>query len=243
MMPLSDPEAASRKTNPIVAACFPFPVFDGYPYLVTGLMANVHHFLLLPADASATTLREVARRQMQANRLPTALALDDDFCLYLSADGTETLAPVIDGTGRAAPAWLLLAQPLPESRGLARRATRLKAFIDAQPAEPLRLELRVGGRPVPAEDREWLGTLGPEGVPHGLVRCPNCGKWRGECLGCGEASDSVVPVYCLCQNWNRCAACGGALAKQRLNAHYYNDFERAIDYMPGFKVMWHDCVS
>jgi hypothetical protein len=242
-MPLSDPEAVSRETNRFAATQFPFPVFDGYPYLVTGLMANVHHFLLVPADVSATTLRELARRQVQANRLPTALVLDDDFCLYLGADGTETLAPVIDGTGRATPAWLRLAQPLPESRELARRATRLEAFVAARPEEPLRWEFTAGGRPVPVEDREWLATPGPEGVPHGLVHCPSCGKWRGECLGSGEAVDSVVPVYCQCQNWNRCAACGDALAKQRLNAHYYNDFTRAIDYMPGYKVMWHDCVS
>jgi hypothetical protein len=240
-MSFSDSETVRCTASLLDAIRFPFPVFDGYPYLVTRLMPNVRHFLLLPGNASATDLREAARHQVQANRLPTALVLDDDFCLYLGADGTEKLAPACAGTARTSSDWLHPVHPFPASAELARRTEQLDAFLGADYQNRSQWEWTAGGRPVPSEDREWLAAQGPDGVPHGLVCCPACGEWRGEGLGSGEASDYLVPVYCRCQNWNRCAECGGPLAEMRLNAYSYNRATRVLDYMPGYKVHWHDC--
>jgi hypothetical protein len=69
------------------------PLPGGYPYLVTRLVPLLRHVIRLPAQWPATTVRDSARRQVQADRLPTALALDDDFCVYLHPNGTESLAP------------------------------------------------------------------------------------------------------------------------------------------------------
>ena len=50
--------------------------FDGYPYLVTRIgHTALRHITLLPADWPRARLTELTRRQRDANRLDTCLAL------------------------------------------------------------------------------------------------------------------------------------------------------------------------
>ena len=46
---------------------------------------------------------------------------------------------------------------------------------------------------------------------------------------------------CVCQNDNRCAACGGFLYARKLNANYYNAGDGRILHVPGFSVFRHRC--
>ncbi|NWG14805.1 MAG: hypothetical protein HXY20_14865 [Acidobacteria bacterium] len=49
--------------------------FDGYPYLVTRLVAAMHHIILLPRARHPEQLLEFGRRQARANRLPDGASL------------------------------------------------------------------------------------------------------------------------------------------------------------------------
>src|SRR2546427_489335 len=61
------------------------------------------------------------------------------------------------------------------------------------------------------------------GVPTGLVRCPSCHDWRGECLDPNPRPHGlVVRAHCRCENDNCCARCGELLHDRRLDANYYN---------------------
>jgi len=44
---------------------------------------------------------------------------------------------------------------------------------------------------------------------------------------------------CVCQNDNRCAACGGFLYARKLNANYYNAGDGRILHVPGFSGFRH----
>jgi hypothetical protein len=51
------------------------PIFAGYPYLVTHVVPALYHLIVLPGDASARDLRDLAMAQWRANRLQTCLVL------------------------------------------------------------------------------------------------------------------------------------------------------------------------
>src|SRR5215213_3754732 len=59
-----------------MAALAAIPAFDGYPYLVTLVVKSLCHLALLPPRDSYDVLRDVARRQVAANRLQSCLVID-----------------------------------------------------------------------------------------------------------------------------------------------------------------------
>jgi hypothetical protein len=51
----------------------------------------------------------------------------------------------------------------------------------------------------------------------------------------------VMRVHCLCENDNRCAACGGLLNARELNANYFEKSDGQIWHVPGFSGLSHRC--
>lgn len=232
---------ADLAVREIVPPTFGFPLFEGFPYMVTRLVPVLCHFTVLPATWSACRLRELARQQVLANRLPTALVLDADFCLYLQSSGGETLSAPLPGQTMVMLDTLRLPESLDDSPELGRRAEWLEVFRDEQPSHRVGPSLDLGGWQATERERCKFSGRNPDGSPKGLTRCAACQDWRGICLHPATDPFQLVQVYCRCENWNRCARCGEFLYDYRLNTSYYSPVDQAIWYAPGYKVMWHDC--
>jgi hypothetical protein len=219
------------------------PPFDGYPYLLTQVVPGHRHLILLPRDLPSPTLRELARIQVRANRLPTALVLDEDFCLYLRTDGIETLAPEGPNCGLIVSGYLRPPAPFAPSPELVAREDRLEAYAsEYHRSGSFRSDPRDGGWLASDAERIRLAGRGPDNLPKGLTSCLRCGDMRGNCLYRIEPDeDYVVQVYCRCANWNQCAQCGDPLHEWRLNAVYFDRYNGHVSYAPGHKAFWHTC--
>jgi hypothetical protein len=224
-------------------ASYALRFFDGYPYLVTRVVPRLYHVILLPAEVSPDGLRELARSQVQANRLSTCLVLGEDLGLYLTPEGGQTVSRNIPCGGILVADRLRPPAPIPLSAELAARRHLLQALLD----EGLRNgtlfgDLTKGGRPATPEEQARLAGRNPSGVPRGMAECRTCGEWRGTCLDPSEQfAGHLMRVHCLCENWNRCARCGGYLYARRLNANYYNPADGRIWHVPGFCAFDHAC--
>ena len=218
--------------------------FDGFPYLVTRLVPALYHVTLLPADAPEDALLRIARRQLEANRLDTCVALDTQRAIYLRADGGTDWSDDVPRGGTVIANRLSLAVDLLDTPELRRRQRRLTAFIDRQPNADAFMfgDLTKGGfRPAVEELPSYTGRTA-EGVPRGLKRCAKCRDWRGKCLDPSPRfTGLLMTVHCLCDNHNRCARCGGLLYGRRLNANYYDPDEDVIWHVPGFCCTSHRC--
>jgi len=220
------------------------PVFGGFPYLVTRMVASLHHILLLPRCWGIDRLAAFAMKQAAANRLPTCLVLAGDHCVYLQEDGSGYPSHDIPSGANVSSERLAPAEPLPESTDMAIRRMRLVLFEEVQHEGPgtkiLTGDLLKGGRLPTPEEKELLAGTHAGGVPKGLLPCLQCGDWRGECFDtlCREL---VVRVHCTCENDNRCARCGGLLFDRKLNANYFDPANGKIWHMPGFCAFDHRC--
>jgi hypothetical protein len=104
-------------------------------------------------------------------------------------------------------------------------------------------DLTKDGRPATAEEIRHLHGTNDDGSPRGLVRCTECGDYRGICLDPGEQfSGHLMKVHCRCENHNRCARCGARLRERRLNANYCDRRERSVWHMPAFVGLRHKCA-
>jgi len=233
-----EPAAAGSELEPRA------PIFDGFPYLVTRVVGPMRHVLLLPADRSESDLAALARAQVEANRLDASLVLSEARAIYFSAEDPSRPQPDDPPRGgvytfdrlRAAVDFELDADFI-------ERARSLRAFVDSLGQPPyFHCGARTSRRPArPGEVEELSGTR-PDGVPVGLDECPACGEYRGLSLGSGEAEGWVATVYCLCENHNRCARCGGTLAERRLNGHLFDRAKGEVFHEPGFRGLGHKCA-
>ena len=221
----------------------PTPPFDGYPYLLTQVVPGYLHLLLLPSDLPSLALRDLARVQAHANRLPTALVLGEDLCLYLRTDGIEIVASECPQDGLIVFGYLRPTPLVTPSAELMAREDRLDAYTDEyHRSGSFHSDPRDGGRLASVAEQERLSGQGPDGLPKGLTSCPGCGEMRGECLYRIEPDeDYIVQTYCRCANWNRCAQCGAPLYEWRLNASYFDRYDGQVSYTPGHKALWHTC--
>jgi len=217
--------------------------FDGYPHLVTRMVAKLYHVILLPVDSPLEALRDLARSQLRANRLPTCLVLGEDLCLYLDPEGGEGVSPDIPRGRILLTDRLLPPDPIQASAELTERRYRLEAFLETRP-HPGSLfgDLTKGGRLATPAELARLAGRSASGVPNGLERCRTCAEWRGECLDPSEQfTGQLMRVHCLCENWNRCACCGECLYTRRLNANYFKPDDGHIWHVPGFSAFSHSC--
>ncbi len=222
--------------------------FLGFPYLVVRIgHTPLRHLSLLPAGWTRERLLDVARRQVAANRLDACLCLGVEEGAYVAPDGREWTGSLavwgVPLTGR-----LELPVALAASDDLARRGAALAAFVEREGRVDGYLvgDGLEGGRRATPADVARLSLRDPEARPPGLVRCASCGWRRGEWLatqgeGNGDRTPRVVEIHCRCQNHNRCARCGGALAASRLSAYRYDEEQRRPLYLAAYAGLGHRC--
>lgn len=222
------------------------PQFDGFPYLVTRLVPALYHLMLLPGDATRDTLVSLAERQLHANRLDTCLALDAQHAIFFWTDGSVQPSDSAPRGGTVLANKLAPAVELLDTRELRGRRRGLDDFIKRHgtPSSFMLGDFTKGGRAATPDELQKFAGANAAGVPRGLVQCGSCKDWRGVCLDPGEKfAGMLMPVYCRCENHNRCGGCGAALYERRLQANYYDPVDHAIWHVPGFCCMNHKCLT
>ncbi len=124
-------EATSIST-PTQTAPNAAPAFEGFPYLVTRIVASLHHILLLPRNWDIEHLIGFAQNQVQANRLPTCLVLAGDLCVYFNEDGSGQKSGEIPRGTKIESEKLQPSEPVPDSTELSIRRMKLILFEEAQ---------------------------------------------------------------------------------------------------------------
>jgi len=126
----------------------------------------------------------------------------------------------------------------------ARNRKQLTLFEEAQHHGPgtkfILGDITKGGRLPTLEEEKGLAGTHADGVPRGLLPCPVCGEWRGDCFDT-PYQELVVTVCCVCQNVNRCARCRELIYERKLNANYFELADRTIWHVPGFSGLHHRC--
>jgi hypothetical protein len=234
----------STDRNAIPIDTSELPLFDGFPYLTTRIVPALYHITLLSADATETTLLELAQVQASANRLDTCLVLHARLAVFFSPEGGVARTETPPRGGALLSHRLALPVDPLQSRELTGRQLRLDRIVaEGQNKGGYILgDLSKGGHPATAAELEQLRGNGSERVPRGLERCTECDDWRGVCLDPSETfAEMVMTVYCRCANHNRCARCGVPLYDRRLNANFYDPHDRSIWHVPGFCGLDHRC--
>jgi hypothetical protein len=225
------------------------PIFDGFPYLVTRIgRTYLRHIIVLPADLTREELADLARRQVEANRLDTCLCLGPADFLYFHGDGTEAEGgeqpwgvPVV---GKLKPA-----EEFPDTPELARRIARLGRFVEEHGIDGTLVgDGLEAGRLATEEDVARLGRRDARGVRTSLERCPRCRRARGEWLalygeGNGDKRPRVVFMHCRCDNHNLCARCGDPLAEDRLSSYSHDDATGGVFYAAAYMGLGHRCAD
>ncbi len=223
--------------------------FDGYPYLVTRIgHGALRHMAVLPADWPRERLRDLARRQAEANRLETCLCLGPSDAVFFTPDG-EAVESAIMPFGIPVVEQLALVEPVPRSDEVAARRVALRAYADrSNPGGYVVGDGLENGRPATPADIDRLSRRQPDGVPAGLARCATCRWFKGDYLavkgeGDGDLTPRVIRVHCRCENHNRCAGCGETLADWRLSAYHYDEASRSVPYLAAYAAFSHRCAG
>jgi hypothetical protein len=222
--------------------------FPGFPYLITRIAPAIYHINLLPLDGRYGFYRllDIARRQIDANRLRACLVVGEDKALYFEPDGREIPSAYIPHGGRIESGRLVLCEPLPETEDLAIRGDTLSLFAAGDHPDEgtvvLFGDLTKGGRRPTEEEGRTLRGQQENGAPLGLERCPACGEWRGECFDTLELNaDLIVRVRCVCENDTRCAGCRRPFDARRIESNYYSETDGSIWHVPAFAALSHSC--
>jgi hypothetical protein len=218
-------------------------MFDGFPYLVTRLVAAFYHLIALPRWKDAELL-DVARAQAVANHLDTCLVLGPARALFLSAGGEVHVSEQPPSGGAVVAGKLAPSVDFEPEPDLVARVRDLHDFVERRGLRHGFLfgDLTKGGRPATPEELRQLQGINDHGVPRGLERCDRCGAWYGVCLDPSENfRGQLMRVHCHCQNQNRCARCGEHLYEWRLNANYYEPTDNSIWHVPAFSGLSHRC--
>lgn len=222
------------------------PQYNGFPYLVTRIVAALYHIILLPAELPEQELQMIARRQAQINDLETCLVLGERRCIFYFGDGTEMPTDRPPRGGSVVFGRLKLAANFTPSEELLNRFSELEAYRERQDNNlHIMGDLTKGGRKATSEELLHLSGLEENGRPKGLTRCGKCGFWKGECLDPNKCSfeGMMMIVHCLCENRNLCASCARPLADFKLNANYFEESDGLIMHVPGFCGLSHQCFN
>jgi hypothetical protein len=223
------------------------PLFRGFPYLATRVVAGLHHIIPLPQSEvfCLSRLREIALIQTKINQLPTCLVLTNEACLFIRPDGSEHPSYDVPNAPYVELEKLVASESFPETDELVSRQEMLQRFsqqlnsshgsgqnfILGDPAK--------GGRSLQPGEEVSLQGVQADGVPKGLRRCHTCREFMGECLA--PQSALVVTVHCRCQNDNLCAGCLTPLYERKLNANFYAESDARIWHVPGYIAFGHQC--
>lgn len=220
------------------------PQYDGFPYLNTRVCSALYHITLVPEGAPESTLLNLARAQVAANRLDVCLVLDASRCVFLWAGGRTQPSSDTPRGGTLLANLLELSVDLLPTEDLRLREADLVRIVehDRRKGTYMVGDLTKGGRKATPEELQRLSGTNGHYFPRGLTQCATCREWRGECLDPSpQFAGMVMRAHCRCENHNRCARCGAQLYGARLNANYYNPQDGAIWHVPGFCGLSHRC--
>ena len=217
--------------------------FDGFPYLVTRIVAAFYHVILLPAEYGRSILTDIARRQVLANGLKACLVFGLRDFVYFKEDGSPTPGDRIPKSTFVAYGRLAPCEEFVGTEDMERRRRDLEAFTRQKARNAvLNGDLTKGGRQATGQELVHFAGVDIDGTPKGLVVCDDCGGWRGECLDPSPFfKGMMMRVHCWCENDNRCARCGQLLYEYKLNANYYDPRDGQIWHVPGFSGLDHVC--
>lgn len=220
------------------------PLFDGYPYLLSVLSRGIVNHMPLPETMTENELIELTRFQLTVNHVEGCLVLGPRRAVYFQPDGSARFLP-------AAPRpWFVeldVFKPPFEFEATDNLSKRqLLAYAQQK---VLRQRVRSGwgdveqaGEEITAEEAASLRGVNSDGSPRGLTRCGTCGEYRGRCLDPHRPDHLwLLPVYCSCENVNRCAYCGHQLYERRLDGNYYRPQDGLLIYVPGIVAAKHEC--
>lgn len=221
-------------------------MFAGFPYLLTRILPNFYHIILLPSYLNLAELQVVAHRQVISNWLDTYLVLSENSTIHYAPDGRSEHPKTPPSCSLFTAYKLLLPFDFTKDDEFRQRKNLLDALIKNVKRRGGYLfgDLSKGGRYATPEELERLKGFQENGVPKGLVYCEKCGYYRGVCLDPNPIfKGMIMQVYCLCQNNNLCARCGYPLAEYKLNANYYEKRDGMIWHVPGFSGLSHVCLD
>jgi hypothetical protein len=209
------------------------PVFGGFPYLATHVVPALFHLFLLPRSFQPELLLQITRQQVATNQLPACLVFGAGDCLYCKIDGTEFRSGEIPWGGHTTFGQLRLCAEFENDDELQVRHRFLAAYVDSRTRAGVFIhgDLTKGGRDASPDEQLRLAGVQTGGSPRGLSQCPTCGEFKGR----------VMRVHCVCENHNRCAACGDLLDARKLNANYFEKSDGQIWHVPGYCGFAHNC--
>jgi len=237
------PEAKSVDMNPVQL----HPSFDGYPYIVICITADLYHINLLSKqhDDSECYFR-IAQAQADANKLDVCLVKDSCEAVYFKSNQKPFVSEHIPWASVYTSGKLRLAMDQLTDADLLLRKRALDDFIQQNTVKGgvLLGDLTKGGHEASQYERINLRGIQENGTPKGLELCPVCGEYRGNCIDPNpHLPGLVVRVSCRCDNDNLCAYCGERLHSRKLNANYYNLKDGKIWHTPAFCGLNHRCAG
>jgi len=217
--------------------------FTGFPYITTRLVPGLYHIILLPGEYTTTRLYEIVRKQAHANKLQTCLVLDEKMGFYIEANGKEHLSDFPPIGGVIVTNKLKSCKEFPLTEDYQKRRLNLDEYAKKTSEKGGHIfgDLSCGSRDATPEELALLKGNQKDGKPKGLVKCPVCKLWKGECIRQDpENQDKLFRIHCSCDNDNRCARCGGLLYEKKLNSNVWGPDESFI-HVPGFVGLNHTC--
>lgn len=221
-----------------------YPYFKGYPYLVIRIVNALFHINLLSAEQNdPQDLFRLAQAQADANKLQVCLVLNENAAVYFSSTSKPDFSDQIPKWGIPITNRLRLAVEQLADTDLLRRKGELDDFIQStKPTGYLLGDLTKGGRKATQEELIHLQGFQENGLPKGLVICPVCQDYQGECLDPNQIHQGLVMrVSCYCENDNICAYCGKTLGDRKLNSNRYEPKDGKIWHRPAFSGLDHRC--
>ncbi len=218
------------------------PPFDGTPYVTITLNPGVLQYFLLPAEWDTEELVDFAVRQHSANKLLTVLALRPSYSTWYFPDGPSGPVKDLPHPWMAVDGPVRPCRDIPETDELRERKARFSRFAEmtfrrgkVPPWNPEK-SLRTATGTELAE----LEGLQANGVPKGLSPCPDCGRWRGECLH-SRFAGSVLRIDCACINDNRCARCLELLGEFKLDTCAFDEVKSEVIFVVPMMGTRHFC--
>ncbi|MFH2074526.1 MAG: hypothetical protein ABIJ57_04140 [Pseudomonadota bacterium] len=221
-----------------------YPYYKGYPYLVIRIVNSFFHINLLSAEQNdPKDLFRLAQAQADANKFDVCLVMDERSAVYFSSKYEPHFSEQIPWATVYTKDQLLLPVDQPVSTDLLRRKSDLEAFIQSTTKTRILMgDLTKGGRKATQKDLISLQGVQKNGLPKGLVTCPTCRDYRGECLDPNPMMGGlIVRVSCYCDNDALCAYCGGKLNNRKPNSNHYESKDGKIWHTPGFSGLSHRC--
>lgn len=235
--PMAAARLEPRRVDELSRQILPtIPAFDGTPYLLSLVSPGFFHMMLLPDGLSVEEVTAITLRQSDINGFQC-------FASWGPYKGGDPNWDQIFVRGFRAWNRLYPAAPLKGTKRDMERLESLRHYMSGISQSGYLLgDTTKGGRDATREEAENLAGLNAQGVPNGLVQCPSCHDWRGECLDPNpHFAWKVMTVHCRCQNSNFCARCGQPLYLRRLNANYFDPMDNQIWHVPGFLGLSHTC--